>query len=281
MALPASFLRDGFLPLPQVRKRPRLMIGTDGRTNTGKTEFILSAPGPGIVLCVDRGYDSMLDNPDPPPTRRGDFAFKVVPFAGSTQSNRPAFYQEYWIAFLKVYLAAIANPDARTVALDGDADSWELQRLAEHGKLTGVYPATEYKDVYAARRVMINRAWESGKIIIATNRVSDEWKVLRKPNGDVILDENGKEKKDKTGKDVRKGFPDQDYLWQLQITHLYRPPGISAVTKRPYARSWGLRITKCKVNTLHQGTELWGADCNFQGLVSLVYPGISLKEWGY
>jgi hypothetical protein len=45
--LPASFLKDGFVPPDKMRRTRRLMIGTDGPSNTGKTEFAISAPGPG------------------------------------------------------------------------------------------------------------------------------------------------------------------------------------------------------------------------------------------
>jgi hypothetical protein len=38
---------------------------------------------------------------------------------------------------------------------------------------------------------------------------------------------------------------------------------------------------KCKANLRLVGAELWGNDCNFKGLVKLVYPQVSLQEWGY
>ncbi len=281
MALPPSFARDGFVSPSKLRVRPRLMIGTDGRTNTGKTEFILSAPGPGIILCVDRGFDSMLDNPHPPATRRNDYAFKVIAAPQASQSDDPKFYFEHWKAFYTAYRAALNNADARTVAIDGDADSWELQRLAEHGRLTNIWPQTKYGDVYAARRVMISRAWDSGKIIIATNRVSDEYLIVRDAKGNPLLDKEGQPKKEKSGGITRKGFPDQDYLWQLQIRHLYAPRGFNTITKKPTPAQWGLRILKCKADTTHEGVELWGQDCNFQSLVQLIYPQVTLKEWGY
>ncbi len=279
MALPASFLRDGYLAPAQVRKTRRLLVGTEGDTNTGKTEWAISAPGPGIVLCLDRGFDSMLDNPRPPETRRQDFAFSVIPVLLSLQAQQPD-YQECWKAFRTRFYKALENPDAKTVVIDGDSDSWELQRLAAHGKLTGVFPQTNFTEVKAARRALIAKAWDSGKNIIATNKLKDEWKPILGKDGEPLKDDRGEIKREATGGRERQGFPDQSYLWHVQIRHLYQPPKKNKFDKMVPAQ-WGLRILKCKANTEHEGSELWGADCSFASLVQLIYPQVPLKDWGY
>ena len=153
--LPASFARDGFLPPDKLTgKFKRLLIGTEGRSNTGKSEFTLSAPGPTIELCLDRGFESMLDNPNPPTTRRNDFALKIIPVQMAETAGREV-YMDCWKNFRNEYNKALANLDARTVVVDGDSDSWELQRLAEWGKISQVGLA--YASVNAARRAMITR----------------------------------------------------------------------------------------------------------------------------
>ena len=286
MALPASFIRDGFLPAADIRKRrclphlkrPGIMIGTDGLTNTGKTEFALSAPTPGIFIPIDRGFDGCLDNPNPPNSRMRDWGFKVIQAPLSTQSTQPE-YLKYWKEFYGEFKRALDNPDCMTVVLDGDSDSWELQRLAEFGKLTQI-PSIMYTNVNAARRAMIARAWDSGKIIIATNKVEDEYVVKTDAQGNPIVGSDGKEMRVKSGNLIRQGFKDQDYLWQIQIQHLHKEAYINSITKREVPQQWGLRITKCKPNPPLQGLELWGSDCNFAGLVQVVYPHVSLAEWG-
>lgn len=275
MSLPASFLKDGFIPPGQLRKGKyrRLMIGTEGGANTGKTEFILSAPGPGINICLDRGFDACLDNPDPPSTRREDFAFHVVTAPLASQSQDPKFYLEYWRGFYGVYKKALDNADARTVAVDGDSDSWELQRLAENGKLTGVMPLG-YTGLNASRRAMYARAYDSGKIIIATNKMAKKYETKYDTQGHPVLGTDGKEVREWDGKSYeRQGFGDHEYLWQIQLRHLYR--------KTPKGQEWGIRILMCKADRTLEGMELWGADCNFQSLVQTVYPHIPLSEWGY
>lgn len=268
------------MPFDKARNRRRLMIGTDGESNTGKTEFILSCPGPGIVLCLDRGFDSVYDNPKPPLARRDDFAMKVVPVPMSGTKTQPD-YVKYWTDFRSEFYKALDNQDAVTVAIDGDSDSWELQRLAEFGKLTQV-PPLMYPAVNMSRRALIARAWDSCKVIVATNKVKNEYREVLDDQGNPVLDDKRKPIKEKTGQKERQGFSDQDFLWQLQLTHLYKPP--AAITMGPLKgkmkpQQWGIRITKCKANAELAGQELWNEKCNFSGLVQLVYPHVPLSSW--
>lgn len=277
MPLPASFLKDGFFSpdtLKKQRKYRRLMIGTDGPSDTGKTEWALSAPGPGIVICLDRGYEGLLENTNPPESRRDDFAFKVIPVPLATtlpQVGQISPYLQYWQSFYAEYKKALENPDARTVVLDGDSDSWELQRLAEFGRLTKV-PSILYDNVNAARRAMIARAFDSGKIVIATNKVKKSYSDKINPaTGLAEVKNNGEIVREWDGGYDRQGFGDQDYLWMIQLRHLYNP----------VEQKWGIRLTKCKPDPSLVGMELWGSDCTFRGLVETVFPDTDPKEWGY
>ena len=258
MALPSSFLKAGFVTPEQARHAPgskfrRLMIATEGRSDTGKTEFLLTAPGPGLIVALDRGFDAMCDNPTPPISRRDDFGLMVIKAPTATQSNDPKWYQPYWFDFYKKTMDAITIPEARSLCIDGDNVSWDLQRLAEHGKLTGV----------------------------ATNMMTDEYKTVLDADGLPVIDtKTGEAKRERTGDSVARGFPDQEYLWQIRIRHLYKPPAFNTILKRSSAPVWGLRIVKCKANPTLVGEELWGADATFSGLVQIVYPHIPLSEWG-
>jgi hypothetical protein len=248
------------------------MVSCEGLRDTGKTEFALSCPGPGVVLCVDRGYEPVLDNPNPPSARQTDFAFIEVPNKLPTAATQ-AQYLEYWTAFYNRYTKALDNADVRTVVIDGDSDTWEMQRLAEFGK-TNQVPSLRYPGVNAARRAMYARAHDAKKIIIGTNKLKKAYRTIYKPNGDVVLGDDGKEKREWDGKSYdAQGFEDKDYLWNIQIRHLRRE------TKDGY--EWGLVILDCKVQPDLAGYELWGDDCNFAGLVQTCYPDVPLKEWGF
>jgi hypothetical protein len=261
MTLPASFAKDGFLSPQEVNKTKfkRFMLATEGWSESGKTEFAMSAPGPGVILSLDRGTD-WLDNPHPPATRRNDFALKLIPRFMPHQVKQEDF-QKNWMLYYELYLKAVNNPDCRTIIVDTDSDTWELQRLAEYGRVQGVMPL-QYQTVNANRKAMWARAWDAGKIIIAINRLKDEYTKS--------VNKEGKEITVPTGGEERQGWPDQEYLFGMQIRHFKNEHG-----------QFGLKILKCKANSEWDGLELVGEDCNFKSLVNVVYPQIDDKIWGY
>lgn len=291
---PQSFARDGFKPLEK-RKRRRLLIGTEGESESGKTEFIATAPGPGIIICLDRGHEAMLENPNPPKTRRNDYIYHVMKILLDTQGHKTDYMQS-WQEFKMAAYKAVANPDALTVGIDTDNASWELQQLADFGKLTQIPPILR-TGVNASRRAFIAKLADSGKNIIATNMLKDEYKAAVDGNGVPVM-KDGKEIQEKTGERKRQGFGDQSYLWQVQLRHLQKPAEMIKVGGRvittpsgkeiqiggkmeKVSPQYGIRILKCKMNSELVGSELWGDKCNFKGLVSLMYPNIPLNEWGF
>jgi hypothetical protein len=267
--LPASFAKAGFLPSSSVQpKMRRLMMTISGPANTGKTEFALSAPGPGILLGLDRGVEGMLENPAPPSARNAEnFAFHIVPVPRPPQD---VDFKVVWDAFYGKFRTAIEIPEARTIVLDGDSDSWELQRMAAFGKLSKV-PSINYENVNAARKLMYNRAYDSGKIFIATAKVKKVYETQYNPDGTVKLTGAGNELRTWNGEYERQGFPEQDYLWQLHLLSLYDED----------RKQFGVRITGCKLSRDLEGTELWGDDCNFAGLVQTILPDVPLSDWGF
>lgn len=288
MQLPPSFAQAGIVNPALARKKFKLrngrflkplMIGTDGKTNTGKTEFILSCPDPGAGLFIDRGFSGVFDNPNPPEARRDGWGIKIIQIPPNLTATQPT-YKEYFNQCRDAFYSMLSNPDAVTVAVDCDSDFWELQRLCDFGKLANVWPQTKYGDTYAAKRAITAKAWDSGKIIVGTNKVRDEYETVYNADGTPQKESDGSEKKVKTGRDVRQGFPDQDYLWDIQLRHMYQEPRLNTVTKKTMPGKWGIKITKCKARPELKGDELWGEDCNFLGLVSLVYPNVPLEEWG-
>jgi hypothetical protein len=272
MALPPSFAANGF-KAPVKPKFKRLMVSLEGPTNSGKSEFAHSAPGPGIFIAQDRGLEAMLDNPAPPPTRQPNYFYDTVsaPLAeGSTHDQYKAAWKDY--RDNHVY-KAIAIPECRTVVIDGDSDSWETQRLAAFGKLTQI-PSILYTGVNAARRLFISRLYDSGKIIISTNKVKKLYKPVYNPDGTPKLND-GKPVREWDGVSYeRQGFEDHDYLWQVQIRMIYDE-------SRKEGDRWGGLILKAKANPAMQNYTMWGDECNMQTMVQIVYPNVPMAEWGY
>lgn len=275
MSLPASFAK--FVTAPP--KFYPLMVGTEGKANTGKTEFILSAPPPGLVLALDRGHLAMLENQTPPPTRQKDFVFCPVTLPVALLSVTK--YQEYWAAYRTKYGDILAVPEARTMGIDGDSDSWELQIQAEYGRTTQIMPRTR-GGVNAARRLLVAKARDSGKIIIATNKLKAHYETVLDANGAPVKDDLGEDKREWDGQTYkRQGFGDYEYCWDIQLRHLYKEPYWNEKLKRQVPGKFGLKFLMVKANRSLEGTELWGEDCNFQGVVQTVYPHIALSAWGY
>ena len=93
-----------------------------------------------------------------------------------------ATYSEYFQDIRSSFYAGLANPDAVTVALDGDSDFWELHRAGGIGQAGRIMPI-RYGDVYAQRRAITAKAWDSGKIVIGTNKVKDEYATVQRSPG--------------------------------------------------------------------------------------------------
>lgn len=291
MPLPSSFAATGFHTYAeQLRQRKfrGLMIGTEGRANMGKTELYLSGPTLATVLALDRGYEQCLDNINPPPTR-GDlsqFVFNPVQVPLATQMKMEQ-YLELWRAYQRLYLTTLQIPESRMFVVDGESDSWEWQQLAAFGKLTQIPPILR-TEVNAARRAMYARAKDSGKFCIFTHRVKKQYETIYDANGVPLPDPfaPGKDLREWDGVSYeRSGYGDHEYLFALQLRHLYEPAStrMNQVLKREVTvpARWGIQIMMCKSNRGLEGEQLWGDECNLQSLLSLVYPQIDLSEWGF
>lgn len=270
-AIPKALKDLGFTSKADMTaKLRRLMVSIAGPASTGKSEFALSAPGLGAVLALDRGLEGCLMNPNPPAARNPNFAFHIIEIPKSGQSNSNEFYKEYWKKFYSTYRAILEIPEIRSVVLDGDADSYELQRLAEWGRVTKV-PPIQYEAVNSARRVMYNRAYDSRKIFIATSRVKKVYETVFNPDGTPKKTDNGNDVREWNGQYEREGFRDATYLWQVHLLSKYDEE----------AKQFGAEIQMCKFDRSLEGLTLWGDDCNFLGLVSTIFPDVDPKEWGF
>lgn len=278
MTLPASFAKDGFFNYEQIRGKRRIMISSEGLPDSGKSEFALSMPGPGVALCLDRGIKGVMENQNPPKTRQVNWAIKIVkvPKPGQvaiTTEKNP--YLDYWRAYYADLKKILANRDCRSLLIDGDSDSWELQRMAVFGKVLKV-PEIQYTQVNTDRRALYAMLFDTELNIVATNKLSKHYAPQIK-NGRPMLDNSGKPIKEWDGTYERQGFKDQGYLWDLQLRHLR-----GDVDDPEFNRGkWGIRILQCKPNVNLVGSELWGDDCNFSTLVEVVYPHIKRSEWGF
>lgn len=279
--LPASFAKFGLKTALQVTttKRKRVMIGTEGESESGKTEFILSAPGPGIIVCLDRGHEAMLENAKPPDTRRDDFGFDIINPVKEGQTDKNGYLDAWRDVKDNHIYRHIANPDCLTLGIDTDSDLWQLQLLADFGKSTQI-PQIMRTQTNINRKAFTTRLFDCGKNIIGTNMLRDDYRTITDDNGKAVL-KDGKEQTYRTGARKRQGFPDQDYLWQIQIRHFKTEARYLERLKKTIPSKFGIEILKCKVNGELVGTQFTGSECNFKSLVLAAYPNSTATDWGY
>jgi len=290
-SLPASFERAGFVSPSKTRGKimlpggyllKPLLIGQEGETDSGKTEFALSTPGTIHMLSVDRNFQGVFDNPNAPKARNLRVGVKVfhVPMQGTANTTE---YGKYYASIRDSFYDCLASPDSTVVFMDGDSDFWEIHILAHFGKTTQIYPQTRYAAPYAEKRAQICRAWDSGKIVFFSNKVKDEYEDVLKPDGTKAKDEMGNDLRTKTGRKERQGFKDQGYLFDLQLRHKFKPARVEKVGGKmvSFPMEWGIEILKCKHDMSLVGLELWGSDCNFRGLVDNIFPGVPPQRWGF
>ncbi len=313
MPIPESIRKKGYMTAEELTAQRGIMIAVQGPSDSGKSEFFLSAPDPMGVIAIDRMVDGTLRNEDPPTTRRpmNNVAFKIikVPLAGTGKrflgkeevkglpddktSKNQDIYKLYWEKFRDNLYEALEEPWFRTVVVDGDSDSWQLQRLAAFGKLDKIMPIN-YTEVNSARKAMIAKCWDSGKIIICTNKVKEAYEDKVDSTGKVEKDNLGNNVQVKSGEDVSEGFHDRksEYMWHIRLEHIYEPAvtedtviaagprkGQVIVNTITPAR-WGIKIIKCKSRKTIEGLTLWGPDCSFSGLMRVAYPNTPLSFWG-
>ncbi len=295
--LPPSFEKNGFVPFNRAENKislgngvylKPLLIGSDGESDAGKTEFGLSIPGVIKMLSIDRNYRGVMDNPHPPKERNPRVGIRIfqVPMQGTAKI---ADFQKYYAMIRDAFYDALDCKESTVVLVDGDSDYWEIHVCGYYGKTTQIFPATKYAAPYSDKRAQIARARDSGKIVLCTNKVKDQYVTVYNADGTAKKDDQGNDLRERSGKKERQGFKDQDYLWDLQLYHMFKPAHKRQMGVLPTGKprmidvpmQWGVRITKCKHNMEMVGEELWGDDCNFRGLVQLVYPDVPLVRWGF
>lgn len=273
MTLPASF-RQYQQPTPRYRG---ILIGVEGAANTGKTEFCWSAPGPAIHIAMDRGHRSALENQSPPASRTLQDGESVLIRTVNVPLNMDTTQPQalaIWQTFVKEhYIWSLENRDARTVILDGDTDSWDLQFLAEFGR-TNQIAQLNRAPLKAVKRALIARAYDSGKVFLSTSKLKQKWETVYDAKGDPVPDPQkvGQHQRAWDGESYeRQGFNEYEYLYEIQLRTLYDPA----------EKRWGLRLLMVKANRDLEGMEMWGEECNLPVLLQTVYPHIDLAEWGY
>ena len=230
----------------------RLIVGIEAQEKCGKTNFLLSSPGPIAVFDFNNSLEGVVNKF----ANMKDIFISDYSKSGSHLSTPE--WLKIWEKFKKEYVEILREPSIKTMGIDTATEQWELCRMARFGKLTQVMPHM-YGPVNEEFRNLLYIAYSSGKNIILTHKKKEEY-VASKANPAIS---------NRTGKYIRSGFADSPYMVQVNID-LWRDPD----------EGFKARIMDCRQNADIIGMELYGEDINFPMLASLVFPEIDISEWG-
>jgi hypothetical protein len=243
----------------------RLMIGTQGKERTGKTDFALrTAPEPLVYIGLDPGHEGVIEKYER--TRKiYKYIHNIPPVA--LQEH----YLSHWLKVRDMITKAINHQDVRSVILDTGTDIWELLRLAEFGQLNAVGDIKKlYPQINQAYKSLIRMAYDKEINLIVIHKMKKLYQTR------TIMTGKGPQQQEYWDGEAmeRAGFGDAGYLVQLQVEHIFDP-----TRKGPLENKFGLLVHDCRQNMDIAGLELWGPECNFRTLATCVFPDSTVEEW--
>jgi|SRR5882762_4683738 len=232
-----------------------LVYCLDGQSKTGKTEFILSMPGPLCIHNLNFGLKGVIDKHLAKGKEIYTFDYEVPltnKTVGTGVTDLCGAATKVWDAFTKQFLASLTC--MRSVAIDLSTEAWELIRVARLGKLDKVM-AIQYGAVNVEFRQLIQRALRSGVNVGFVHKLKPEYA-------------NDK----KTGEFERAGFGDIGFDVEATLR-------TSRDASKKGIEQFSLEIEECRNNFRANGTTLIGEDVNFSKVASIIFPGTKEEDW--
>lgn len=239
----AALAGYGFVSPERYTKPFQCWLGS-GKIKTGKTRFGLTFPGPIAVINFDRQIEDLIA--EFPSTEVVVKSFiERIPFGTAlTQAEAKALEAD----FARSLKMAHANPHVRTVMIDKETTLWEIPRLAEFERLSGVR-ARNYEAVNLRMRSYLSLYQTSGKNAYYVDDVRDEW-----------VDDK------QTGRVIRDGFKQAAGIAQVVVSF------------DRVGKEFSMTFEEC-INTSLLGTRFTGEDVNFKSLAPLVMPDVDPTVW--
>jgi len=247
--MPNNIEKLGFTKA-DTRVRKRLIVGVEAREKCGKTNFVLTAPGPIVLFDFNDSLEGVIHK------FADDKDIYVSDYTKTGNILSPDAWVKAWEQFKKEYISALKSPDVRSVDVDTATEQWELIRMARFGKILQVMPHM-YAPVNAEFRDLIYMAYSSNKNLILTHKKKEEY----------VADKKNPAISNRTGKYIRSGFSDSAYMVQVNLNLDRDDQGFVAT------------ILDCRQNPFVVGLELRDEMINFPTLASLVLPETSEGDW--
>lgn len=231
----------------------RLVMRIGGLEKNGKTHFALTAPGPIGVLDIDRGLEGVIEKFLP---------FKEI-YAKSFRHMRAETqkeHQERWDAVEAGYYEYLNDPDLRSIIVDTDTEAWEMVRLAEFGKLSGV-KSHHYGVVNGIFRKMIDAAFDSDKNVIFISRFKKQYIRKKADSDDAVWN----------GLFEASGFSEMPALVMANLkATLEGEPGNQTPT---------IKVMNCRHNMALNGETFEGDLATFSFVAANIKEGTTPEDW--
>jgi hypothetical protein len=232
----------------------RLILAIDADEKCGKTHFALTAPGPISYIDTDLGLDGVVQKfQNDKKIWVSSQTVNIDQIAQLNPNEASAAAEKVQRNIDRAYKAALGV--ARTIVIDNASDLWEIDRLAELGKLDKVL-AREYGPVNRKYKSRIQAARAQGTTnLILIHQVKDEYL-----------------KNERTGKKKRSGFAATGYLVDANA-FMYK------VASEPIPDRFHMTITDSRHNPEAEQLDISGTDLTFQTLAQIIFPDSKLEDW--
>lgn len=245
---------QGFVNAKTLKKRRRAIVSVEALPKHGKTEFILSAPGPIALVNLDEGLEGVVEKwENKKEIQVADFGY------------RDATNQKEWIEVLEKVktsiISTVTDPKIKTIGIDTGTELWELMRMARFGKVSapGQNISYWYAPVNAEFRDLFTKVRNSDKNLIITHRLGDEYM-------------NDK----KTGAYERKGFKEIGYMVQVNVRLSRR---VVRAANGNIERAFQFEVLDCRQNPDIAGEIVEEPMCDFPTLASMIFPDTNPGDW--
>lgn len=250
-------LGGGFKIANEAPKR-RLVIAVDGLDKEGKSNFLLTAPGPIAYQNFDTGTEGVIEKFQTSKIiHRADYKVKILKGMSPEQAIGAA--APAWEQFVEDYKIALdqgIKGKIKTIGWDTASENWEILRLARLGKLTQVMPH-HYTALNTEYRNLVREVFDTPLNMVLLHKLKPEWK-----------DSTGSGKGNKTGNYERAGFGDMAFLVQINVICWRDKDGHFHVT-----------VKNCRQNPAVAGLDLVDEMASFKWLAVNVYPDTMLEDW--
>ena len=257
-----------FQSADSMRFPPRLVVGVEGPTFTGKTHFLFTATRPLKVFNLDYGLEGMMEQFRKPKSGISLDGVEIANYSLNraalttqlAQDKARSVVQE----FVRDFRAALAVKTRTTLAEDTSSDFWKYFRFADLGKLKQV-PPMRYDRVNMLWADLHNEVYHSPHNLILIHRVKDKYR-------EEVVD--GVKVSNKiAGETERDAFKNVEYLVQVFIRTWRRDRGKG---KPPV---FGFTVTKCRHRASVVGEEFEGEFATFPMLATSVFPKTEIEDW--